>query len=157
MGEVWWNPCTTNGLKCKGINWILWKWRLLHPVDPWPSYPLGKPSRPLDSNSYKNHHAPLGREHKRSRDARREINTLPHALGHDPRGKRLGRKVDQNSRSPDRAASLSGTSRYPTRTEFGRHLVQSRQATHTRLETQSPRPGLDGRETPSQTHCKKHL
>ena len=58
--------------------------------------------------------------------------SLPHARGHDPRGKRLGRRVDQNSRSPDRAASPSGTSRYPTRTEFGRHLVQSRQATHTR-------------------------
>ena len=31
-----------------------------------------------------------GGEHKRSRDARREFNTPPHARGHDPRGKRLG-------------------------------------------------------------------
>ena len=44
MGEVWWNLCISNGLKSEGTNWILWKWRLLHPVGPWLSYPLGKPS-----------------------------------------------------------------------------------------------------------------
>ena len=45
---------------------------------------------------------------KRNRDARRELNALPHARGHDPGGQRFGRRLDQNSRSPDRAASSSG-------------------------------------------------
>ena len=42
-GRVRWNPCTTNGLRSEAINWRLWKWSLLVPVDPWPSYPLAKP------------------------------------------------------------------------------------------------------------------
>ena len=51
----------------------------------------------------------------------------------------------------------AGLPRYTTRTEFGRHLVQSRRATHTRPETQSSRPGLDGQKKPSQTPREKHL
>ena len=101
---------------------------------------------------------PLGREHINvRRDARREFNALPHARGHDPRRQRVGRRVNQTRRAPDRAASPSGTARYSTRTEFGRHLGPSRRATHPRIETQSPRPGLDGRQTQGQTHRPRDL
>ena len=37
-------PLHHQWIKCVGIDWILWKWRLLHPVDPWLSYLPGKPS-----------------------------------------------------------------------------------------------------------------
>ena len=43
-GKIPWNPCITNGLKSEGINRKSLKWRLPHATDPWPSYPLGKPS-----------------------------------------------------------------------------------------------------------------
>ena len=62
---------------------------------------------------------------KQNRDARREFNALPHTRGDHPREKRVGRRFNQTSRSSHRAASPSRTPRYPTRTEFGRHLVES--------------------------------
>ena len=54
--------------------------------------------------------------------ARREFKALSHARGHAPGGKRLGRRIDQNSRSPHCAASPSGTPRHMQR---GHSLVDT--------------------------------
>ena len=42
-GESTVEPLHHQWIKVRGINWRWWKWRLLVPVDPWPSYPLAKP------------------------------------------------------------------------------------------------------------------
>ena len=93
---------------------------------------------------------------KRNRDARREFNALPHARGHDPGGQRLGRRLDQNSRSMIVQQAQAGFKTF-NEDRVWPTLVQSRRATHPRFETQSPRPGLDRRDKSSQTHRQKYL
>ena len=103
---------------------------------------------------------PLSRVKKHfhvNRDARRKFNAVAHARGHQARGQRVGRRLDQTGGTPDRAASSSGTARYSTRKECGGHVGRSKCATQPRIETQSPRHGLDGRQTQGQTDRPKYL
>ena len=75
---------------------------------------------------------------------------VPHARAHLTRGERVGRRVDQNSGTPDRAASASGTARYSTRQECRGDVGGSKCATEPWVETESPRHGVGGRQTQGQ-------